>query len=60
METLEVIATIPAHENPVSSLTLNGSRLYSGSLKSINVWGSNSLASVHKYTWRGGEVQNLI
>ncbi len=37
METLQVIATIPAHENPVSSLTLNGSRLYSGSLKSINV-----------------------
>ena len=37
MDTLEVVATIAAHENPVSSLTINGSRLYSGSLKSIKV-----------------------
>lgn len=37
IESLEVIATIPAHDNPVCTLTLNGKRLYSGSLKSIKV-----------------------
>ena len=37
MESCEVVSTIPAHENPVCTLTINGSRLYSGSLKSIKV-----------------------
>lgn len=39
MESCEVVSTIPAHENPVCTLTINGSRLYSGSLKSIKVMG---------------------
>ena len=38
MESCEVVSTIPAHENPVCTLTINGSRLYSGSLKSIKVY----------------------
>ncbi len=38
METLEVVATMPAHENPVCTLTISGSNLFSGSLKSIKVW----------------------
>ena len=37
LETCEVVATIPAHDNPVCTLTINGNRLYSGSLKSIKV-----------------------
>lgn len=37
METCEVVSSIPAHDNPVCTLTINGNRLYSGSLKSIKV-----------------------
>lgn len=37
IERLEVVASMPAHDNPVCTLTINGNRLYSGSLKSIKV-----------------------
>ena len=37
IEKLEVVASMPAHDNPVCTLTINGNRLYSGSLKSIKV-----------------------
>ena len=39
IERLEVVASMPAHDNPVCTLTINGNRLYSGSLKSIKVSG---------------------
>ena len=37
IEKLEVVASMPAHDNPVCTLTINGNWLYSGSLKSIKV-----------------------
>ena len=55
IEKLEVVASMPAHDNPVCTLTISGNRLYSGSLKSIKVNSSYILAS--KYLWRN---ENLV
>lgn len=38
MDSLEVVNTMSAHENPVCTLTIRSEKLYSGSLKSIKVW----------------------
>ena len=38
MDTLKVVKSMPAHDNPVCTLTINSDKLYSGSLKSIKVW----------------------
>ena len=50
-QTCEVINTIPAHENPVCTLVIKGSRLYSGSLKSIKVGGACLLGAGLHLQW---------
>ena len=62
MESCEVVSTIPAHENPVCTLTINGSRLYSGSLKSIKVMGLCAPASFSALSLAllQGESENVV
>lgn len=62
VETFEVVSTIAAHENPVCTLTVDiiNNRLYSGSLKSIKVWNTNSNTMIKELPAQNHWVRALV
>ncbi len=60
METLQVVKSMAAHDNPVCTLTISNDKLFSGSLKSIKVWNIQTCKLVRELPTQNHWVRALV